>query len=233
MEHSVSLREQILFLKKHYSKKSLQLFLASVSKRIGIALFRLIIIIGLAFVILYPIIIKLSTSLKPMTELYDPTVFVVPKNPTLQHFKDMISFINYPKTLGNSIFLSGLCGILQMASCVFVAYGLARFKFKGRGIVFGAVLATMVIPPQAILLPVFIQFQYFNIFSIFNFFTIPDGINLINTYWPFVLLSITCNGFKNGLYIYLLRQYFTGVPYVLEEAAYIDGCGPYRTFFKI
>ena len=233
MNSKATLKERVVFLKKHYNKRSLNIFLLSLLKQIGISLFRFVVVLGLAFVIIYPIIIKLSTSLKPMAELYDPTVFVVPKNPTLKHFSDMISFISYPNALFKSILLSVICGFMQMASCVFVAYGIARFKFKCRGIVFGAVLITMVIPPQAILLPLYIQFQNFNVLNIFNFFTIPSGVNLINTYWPFVLLSATCNGFKNGLYIYLFRQYFAGVPYVLEEAAYIDGCGPYKTFFKI
>lgn len=83
------------------------------------------------------------------------------------------------------------------------------------------------------LLPLYIQFRFFNPLSVFQFTSIPDGVNLINTPFPFLLLSITALGFKNGLFIYMFRQYFKNMPYALEEAAYIDGCGPYRTFAKI
>ena len=57
--------------------------------------------------------------------------------------------------------------------------------------------------------------------------------NLINTIWPFIIQAITCMGFKNGLYIYMLRQFFKGMPKELEEAAYIDGSGKLKTFTKI
>jgi multiple sugar transport system permease protein len=230
---NITTLDQIKYLRKHFNKQSITSFLMTFTKKSVISIFRTVIIIGLSFVIIYPLIIKLSTSLKPIPELYDPTVFIIPKAPTLQNFKDMLSFLNYGKVLTNSVLLSALCGVLQTTSCTLVAYGIARFKFKGRGIIFIAALLTLVIPPQAILLPLYIQFQNFNIVGIFNFFTVSSGINLINTPTPFILMSLTAIGFKNGLYIYMLKQYFTNMPYLLEEAAYIDGCGPYKTFYKI
>jgi len=60
-----------------------------------------------------------------------------------------------------------------------------------------------------------------------------NGIDLTNTLIPFILLSVTANAFRNGLYIFLFRQYYKNLPYVLEEAAYLDGCGPLKTFYKI
>jgi multiple sugar transport system permease protein len=61
----------------------------------------------------------------------------------------------------------------------------------------------------------------------------PHGLNLCNTYAPLVIMSLTGLAFKNGLYIYMLRQFFTGVPDALEESAYLDGAGTMRTFFQI
>ena len=61
----------------------------------------------------------------------------------------------------------------------------------------------------------------------------PCLANLTNTYWPFVILSITGLGFKNGLYIFIMRQYYQGVPDELEEAAYVDGSGVFKTFIRI
>jgi len=80
------------------------------------------------------------------------------------------------------------------------------------------------------------KFRYFDIYGIFKLvcwiFKQPLP-NLLNTYWPLVLLSITGLAFKNGLYIFIFRQFYKGVPDELEEAAYVDGSGIFRTYFRI
>lgn len=101
----------------------------------------------------------------------------------------------------------------------------------------------MVIPHQTISFSLFLKFRYFDIFGIldllgggvferFRLISI-QSINMTNTYWPLVLLSLGGLGFKNGLYIYMMRQFFRGVPDELEESAYIDGCGVLKTFVRV
>ena len=194
---------------------------------------RTVILIGIAFMILYPVLIKFSTSLKSFQDMHDPTVLFVPKEPTLQNFKLVISGMNYPLSLIRTIGITALISLLQIASCTFVAYGLARFRFPGKNIVFAMVIFTMIIPPQAILLPLYLRFRFFNPLQFFMFGGELSGISLTGTLWPFVMLSAFSVYFKNGLYIYLLRQHFKNMPKVLEEAAYIDGCGRFGTFFRI
>lgn len=196
-------------------------------------LMRFVLLVGLSFMILYPIFVKFSASLKSTADMMDSTVVFIPKNPTLQNYKIVLNSVNYALTLLMTVLFCLIQSLLQLASCSLVAYGIARFKFKGHKLLFGMAVLTLIIPPQIILLPLYIRFHFFGITNIFQFSGIFSGVDLINTYWPFVLLSGTALGFKNGLYIYLLRQHFKNMPMALEEAAYIDGCGPFRTFLRI
>jgi len=109
-----------------------------------------------------------------------------------------------------------------------VGYGLARFKFPGNSLVFGLAIFTLIVPPQMISIPLYLNFRFFNFFGLSE-----TPINLLNTYWPFALTSMTANGFRNGLHIFIMRQFFKGMPGDLEEAAYVDGAGPFRTFFSV
>jgi len=90
----------------------------------------------------------------------------------------------------------------------------------------------IVVPPQTIQTALYMNFANFDIFGIFKA-TTGKPINLRTSILPYAMMSLTCMGLKNGLYIYMLRQYFKGVPTSLEEAAYIDGCGTIHTFTKI
>ena len=216
-------------LKKHIEQKTL--------RRKGYTyiwkLMRFVLLVGLSFMILYPVFVKFSASLKSTADMMDSTVVFIPKNPTLQNYKIVLNSVNYALTLLMTVLFCLVQSLLQLASCSLVAYGIARFKFKGHKLLFGMAVLTLIIPPQIILLPLYIRFHFFVITNIFQFSGIFSGVDLINTYWPFLLLSGTALGFKNGLYIYLLRQHFKNMPMALEEAAYIDGCGPFRTFLRI
>lgn len=193
---------------------------------------RTVLIIGLAFLIINPILIKFTAAIKSTKDLYDPTVFMLPKHMTFKNFTRVLEYINYPITLLKTIGLTSVIAFLQTVTCTLVAYGIARFKFKLRGLVFAIAIFTLVIPPQSYLLPLYMQFRYFNIFPLLNG-SGASGINLINTVFPFLFLSATAVGFKNGLYIFMLRQFFKNMPVAIEEAAYIDGCSTFKTFYKI
>jgi len=197
------------------------------------SVFRTVLIVGITFMILYPVFVKFTTAIKSPSDMLDSTVVFIPKNPTFNNFWIVMQAANYPISLLKSIGITLLLSVLQIASCTMVAYGLARFKFPGRTFWFAMVIFTLVIPTQCILLPLYMRFQFFNPLDFFKFWGQLSGVSLTNTIIPFVLLSSTACAFKNGLYIYMLRQYYINMPIVLEEAAYIDGCGPYKTFLKI
>ena len=191
-----------------------------------------VLLIGLSFIILYPLIIKLSTSFMSRQDLVDSLVSIIPREFTLDSYKLVADYTKYFGGLKNTFLISFLCGALQMLVCTFVGYGLARFKFKGRSVVMGLVFFTIIAPPQTYMISMYLKFRYFDIFQIAQA-TTGAPINLLDSMWPMIILSITGFGFKNGLYIFMMRQYFKNIPEELEEAAFVDGSGVFRTFFKI
>lgn len=200
---------------------------------ITLSVVRFILLMGLAFIIIYPVFIKIIESIKSPADNIDQSVIFIPKNPTLDNYSIIVKAINYPATLLYTVVFIFFESVLQALSCAMVAYGFARFSFKGKTIMFACTLLTLVIPPQVMMAPIYLRFRFFGFTNIFKFTGTLSGWKLTDTVFPFLLLSITANAFKNGLYIYMLRQYFKGLPSELEEAAYIDGCGYIKTFFKI
>lgn len=197
------------------------------------SVFRFLLMLGLSFLIIYPIFSVLANSFKSFEDMLDVTVYYIPRNPTLGNYIYVWKSIKYSLTLLNNIGLSFLVALLQTISCTMVGYGLARYKFPLRGLVFTLSIITLVIPPQTILIPLYIRFRFFSFTNLFSFTGLMEGVSLINQVWPFLMLSATAVAFKSGLFIYLLRQFFINIPSALEEAAYIDGCGGMKTFIKI
>ena len=210
-------------------------------------IFRFILLLGISYVILMPFYSKIASSFMSREDFVDVTVKLIPKYPTLDTYKAIIEENNYFQALLNTTLLSLLCAVLQTFVCSLIGYGFAKYKFKASKFLFLLVILTMIIPHKTLHLSLLMKFRYFDIgvgtwglfnllgggmiesFRVLNF----TSINLINSYWPLVILSVTGLGFKNGLYIFMMRQFFRGVPDELEESAYIDGYGPFRTFFKI
>ena len=123
------------------------------------------------------------------------------------------------------MWVSILVSLIQVAVCSVVGYGFSRFNFPLKRFWFFCVILIIVIPPQTISTSLFLHFRYFNFFG--------KTINLRGNMLPYILLCLTGQGLKNGLYIYMIRQFFMGFPFELEEAAYVDGCGPLSTFVRI
>lgn len=202
-------------------------------------IFRMVLLIGISYVILFPFFVKISSSFMSPADYTDVTVKLIPKYPTLDTYKAIITENRYFEAIFNTAVLSLLCAVVQMFICAIVGYGFAKFKFKFRGVLFLCVIFTMIVPHETIMLSMFMKFRYFDIFGIYGFlnnligFAKDDYINLINTYWPLAILSFGGLAFKNGLYIFMMRQFFRGVPDELEEAAYVDGSGVFNTFVKI
>ena len=202
------------------------------------AIVRTVLLTGLCFLVLYPILTLLITSLKSEQDMYDSTVIFIPRSLEFLNFIAMWNHMGAGKLLVNSIISSLGLGILQMVSCTLVAYGLARFKFKGRGLIFALVIITLVIPVQLLADSMRLRYQNFNILTMFSMnsryiYNTNQGLNLIGSWAVFIAMSATAVMYRNGLYIFLLRQYFKNQPKELEEAAYIDGANTFRTFWQI
>ncbi|WP_373460100.1 carbohydrate ABC transporter permease [Paenibacillus sp. V4I7] len=193
---------------------------------------RLVLIAGLSFVILYPIIQKISTAIKAKTDLYSPIVVWIPEHYSFENVKNAISIMDYWKTLLNTFTLSSTTTILTAISCALAGYAFARLKFKGSNLLFAGVILTIMVPPTTILIPMYLNLKDFSLMGLIPLIT-GKSVNLLNSYWPFILTSITANSLKAGLYIFIFRQFFRGIPREVEEAAYIDGAGVGQTFLRI
>lgn len=204
-------------------------------KKIGEGIFKIgraIMLFGLCFLILQPILNKISISLMEQRDLYDATVINIPRNFTTDNYKLVSMLMNFKRSLISTLWVSLVIALIQVASTTLVGYGFARYKFPGKNLLFGAVILSIVIPPQTILTALYLNFRYFDLFGLFTLFG-GKPINLLNSLAPYVMISAGAMGLKNGLYIYMLRQYFRGIPKELEEAAYVDGCGKLKTFLVI
>ena len=180
--------------------------------------FRLLLLIGIAFVVIQPFITMIIQSLKDAADYRDPTVVNVPRNLSFAIYKAIFVDLSYVTIFFKTLALSLGLALIQTFSCCLVGYGLAKFKFRGCKLVFFAVILTLVIPHGTLQSAMYFQF---------------NSWKMLNTIIPLVLLSIGCLAFKNGLYIFLLRQFFRGVPDELEESAYLDGANTFRTFVQV
>jgi len=194
---------------------------------------RSVFLLGFCFVILYPVITMLSRAFMDKVDIYDNTVLWIPKHFTLENIKIAADMIDYWPAFKNSMILAVTITIVQTLSCLFIGYGFARFNFKLRGILFGLVIFTIIVPPQLLMVSIYLHFRFFDVFGIVKAITGQRGINLLDTFAPFYLLAVTGQGIKNGLFIYIFRQFFRGMPKETEEAAFVDGAGPFRTFAQI
>ena len=224
-----------------------------------VKILRFIFLLGIAYVILFPFFSKIASSFMSPEDLLDATVRLVPKNFTIDIYKAIWTDLKYLEAAVNTVLISCGLALIQTFVCCVIAYGLAKYKFKGNGIIFMLVMITMIIPHKTLQSSMSMNFTYFDIAGILNFLsggasvgiesidavlaeinvfglaeTLPDhALNLKNTLWPFIILAATGLAFKNGLYVFMLRQFFKGIPDSLEESAYIDGSGDFRTFLQI
>lgn len=195
-------------------------------------IFRGLIVFGLCFIILYPLLYMISAAIRPRADMNDPTIMWIPKTFTMSNIKDAIRAMDFWHTLGNTLMLNIGCSLVQVLTCAVTGYGFARYNFKGKNILFFVVIMMILVPPQIILIPQYMFFRYFNPLGIYHAIT-GNYINLINTAVTMYLPALTANGLRAGLFIFLFRQSFRGLPKELEDAAALDGCSPLVTFVRV
>lgn len=199
---------------------------------------RTLFLLGMTYVLLYPVLYLLSNAFRDPVDRLDPTIIWIPKTFTLNNFVIADQVIGFIPSIIKTLKMLIPSVIIQVFVCLMVAYGFARFSFKGKGILFSCLLFTIIVPTQTMIIPLYVDFRFFDFFGIGQILRIFNGgeavtVNILNTEWPFYLTSLTGMGIRSGLYIYMTRQFFKGMPVELEEAAFVDGCGPFKTFIKI
>ena len=190
----------------------------SKTKQFFLSLFRGFIIFGLCFIVIYPILQMIVAAVSNLADLNDPLVVWIPRTISFDTIKIAAAAIDYFNALKNTIIMSLGVMILTVLSTSLAGYAFAKLKFKGIQILFVFVIFTIVVPPQTIAMPMFMIFNYFG---------------LTSTYYPLFILASTGMGIKAGIFIFIFNQVFRNLPKELEEAAIVDGCGVFRTFWSV
>ena len=206
--------------------------LKSRSKKMAISVIRALLMFGLCFMIIQPMLTRFSMSLMEERDLYDSTIILLPRHVTLDNYRIVADLTSFPKSMINTLWISIIISVCQVVAATLVAYGFARFDFPLKKFWFACVVLLIIIPPQTIQTSLYMTFANFDLFGIITAIN-GKSLNLRSSLTPYVMMSLTCMGLKNGLFIYMLRQYFKGVPESLEEAAYVDGCSTLHTFVRI
>lgn len=177
-----------------------------------------VLLIGLAFVFLQPFIYMLVNSFKTYTDVMNMSVKWIPREGTLENWKLAAEVLNLDTTFFNSLLVTLLSTLGHLFSCSFVAYGFTRFRFPGRGLLFGLVIFSIVVPIQTLSVPLYMLYS---------------NLDWVGTYLPLIVPTFVGMGLNGGIFIFLFRQYYLSLPASLEEAAALDGCSEYGTYFRI
>jgi multiple sugar transport system permease protein len=182
-------------------------------KQISLVLTYIILIIG-AFFILLPFAWLISASLKNSTQYYAAPIQWIPNPFMWSNFVQVFTQYNFITYVGNSVFLALFAMIVNTVSSSFTAFGFARFRFPGRNTWFIIMLSTLMLPAQALTIPIYVTFK---------------NLGWIDTFLPILVPQI----FGSAFNIFLFRQFFMDLPQELDEAARIDGCSNLRIWWNI
>ena len=165
---------------------------------IGYVICRAILIFGLCFLIVQPLLNKISLSFMEERDLYDSTIVSIPRNFTTANYKLVSQLTSYWKALGTTTYISLIVSVFQVAAATLVGYGFARYKFPLKNFWFFMVILVIVVPPQTIMAPLYLNFTFFDPLGLISLVS-GSSINLTNTMLPYLLLCLGCMGLKSGL----------------------------------
>jgi multiple sugar transport system permease protein len=174
-------------------------------------------VVVIVLVVVYPVIWMLGTSFKPATEIVTSNR-PWPLHWTLQNFPDgwhANPGVSFGTFFVNSLFISVLAVVGTLLSCSFAAYAFSRLEFRGRSVLFAGMVVTILLPYHVLIVPQYAIFKQFG---------------WINTDLPIIAPKFLAT---EAFFIFLMVQFMRGIPREIDEAARIDGCGPYRTFLWI
>lgn len=202
---------------------------------------RFVILIGLSYILVYPVLYMISMAVRPASQVMDPSITWIPKTFTIDQFKTAFETMNYFSSLTTTVIMGLVSTVLQLISCSMVGYGFARFKFKSSGFWFTLVMLTLIVPASAITIPMYFQYREFSIpiiapiLDIFFKIDMPAflTVNMIDSWFVFWLPALLATGLRSGLYVYIFRQFYRNIPVEIEEAALVDGAGYFKTFYRI
>ncbi len=215
------------------------------SKKIGkiggkyfYSVFRLVILLSIGFVVIYPLFYMFVTSVQTRDSFLNSTKIWIPDDIDIKgNYKFAADLLEYGTSFLSTMKSEVVSALIEVVSCSFIAYGFARFKFKGRNILMFLLLVTILVPDMMMMIPRMTNYSdldFLGIVGLINKVTGSDiRINMLNSVITFWLPSFLGIGLRSGILIFIYIQFFSGLPVELEEASWVDGAGPIRTFISI
>lgn len=176
--------------------------------------FCLVVLIAFAAIWLVPMLWAVDTSIRPEGEVTTAPTSWLTSHPTLDAYRQVLGAGRIPIWYLNSFIVAALTAALSVVTCSMAGFAVSRVRFRGRRWLTGVILAGLMIPPQALIMP---QFQEFS------------GLHLINTYWALILPAIT----TPPVAVFVFASFFSGLPGELVESARLDGAGWFRIYARI
>ena len=177
-----------------------------------------LLLLAIGFVYLYPLLFMLVTSLKSPSDLLNAMVQWIPTQIYFDNYVRAFHVMNYPKTLVSSILFSVAPSLIQTLVCSLIGYGLARYRFWGKSLLFALILATFIIPAQNTFIPQLLIFKSYG---------------LLGNILCLILPALAGQGLRSAVFILIFYQTYLSLPKVLEEAARLDGASDLRIFLSI
>ena len=177
-----------------------------------------VILADIAFMYLTPFLYMLSTMFKTTADLLDPTVKWIPTAFEWDNLKLAWQGLKFSEALGNSLIIAGSSAVGQVIFCSVAGYAFARLKFPGKNILFALLVFSFLIPPQTLIIPLYVLFK---------------NLGLLGTHWGVILPAMLGHGIRGALFVIIFRQFFMTLPRELEDAALIDGAGPFRVYWRV
>ena len=210
-EHLSKLKLRWRLFKSKYSS-------VSGYKRLIVKIAMYLLLLGLAFVFIYPFIYMIVTSLKSDADLNSLSVEWIPTELKFENYFVAIDILKAGRYLKNSLFVTVVASIGHIISCSFIGYGFARFHFPFKKLLFGCVILAFIVPVQTLIIPMYLTYS---------------NLGWLDSYLPLIVPTFFGFGLKGALYVFLFRQFYLTLPRDLENAARIDGCGFLMTYWKI
>ena len=175
-------------------------------------------LLALSFIFLYPFITMIVKSLMTDEDLVNITVKWLPSRLTWSNYDVAFRRMRFKQYVWNNVLVASVGTLGHIFSCALTGYAFARYKFRGKNALFLIVILMMLVPVQVILFPLYKQYSDWG---------------WLDTFLPLIVPTFMGFGLSGGFFIFLYRQFFMGLPYEMEEAARVDGCGPIRTYARI
>lgn len=177
-----------------------------------------ILVFAVGLVMIYPLIWMVMSSFKPTNTIFQTAGSLIPETFTFENYingRKGFAKVTFATFFKNSLFISVVATIGTVISSAIVAYGFARFKFKGKKLLFSAMLLSMMLPAQVLMIPQYLWYQ---------------KLNWVGSYMPLIVPYFFA---IQGFFVYLISNFISGIPRDLDEAAKIDGCSYVSIFTKI